>query len=400
MIDAYMYEGLRTPFGRNAGALARVRPDDLLAGVIREVVARSPFKSEDVEDVMVGCASQAGEDSRCIARHAALLSGLPIEVGGSVVQRNCGSGLNAIISAAHAVTCGEGEVMVAGGVESMTRAPFVMGKSDAAFSKKIEVFDSSLGARFANPKIEEAFGDDTMPETSDNLALDYQITREESDVFAAASQHKYAAAKKDGFFDGEIAPVTVPGGRRKPDVTVAEDEHPRPNTDQEGLAKLRPLNEGGVTTAGNASGINDGAVAMIVASRAAGEAAGCEPMVRIRASAVAGVPPRIMGFGPVPASKKALDRAGLTIGDMNVIEINEAFAAQVLACLKGLGVAADDSRVNPNGGAIAVGHPLGASGPRLALTAARQLERTGGRYALVTMCVGVGQGVAAVLERV
>ncbi len=400
MIEAYMYEGLRTPFGRNAGALARVRPDDLLAGVIGEVVARSPFKPEDVEDVIVGCASQAGEDSRCIARHAALLSGLPIEVGGGVVQRNCGSGLNAIISAAHAITCGEGDVMVAGGVESMTRAPFVMGKADTAFSKKIEVFDSSLGARFANPKIEKAFGDDTMPETSDNLARDHQITREESDVFAAASQHKYAAAKKDGFFDGEIVPVTVPGGRKKPDVMVAEDEHPRPNTDLEGLAKLRPLNEGGVTTAGNASGINDGAVAMIIASRAAGEAAGCEPMVRIRASAVAGVAPRIMGFGPVPASKKALDRAGLTIDDMDVIEVNEAFASQVLACLMGLGVAADDSRVNPNGGAIAVGHPLGASGPRLALTAARQLERIGGRFALVTMCIGVGQGVAAVLERV
>ena len=400
MIEAYMYEGLRTPFGRNAGALARVRPDDLLAGVIGEVVARSPFKSEDVEDVIVGCASQAGEDSRCIARHAALLSGLPIEVGGGVVQRNCGSGLNAIISAAHAITCGEGDVMVAGGVESMTRAPFVMGKADTAFSKKIEVFDSSLGARFANPKIEKAFGDDTMPETSDNLARDHQITREESDVFAAASQRKYAAAKKDGFFNGEIVPVTVPGGRKKPDVMVAEDEHPRPNTDLEGLAKLRPLNEGGVTTAGNASGINDGAVAMIIASRAAGEAAGCEPMVRIRASAVAGVAPRIMGFGPVPASKKALDRAGLTIDDMDVIEVNEAFASQVLACLMGLGVAADDSRVNPNGGAIAVGHPLGASGPRLALTAARQLERIGGRFALVTMCIGVGQGVAAVLERV
>ena len=270
MIDAYMYEGLRTPFGRNAGSLARMRPDDLLAGVIREVVARSPFKSEDVEDVIVGCASQAGEDSRCIARHAALLSGLPIEVGGSVVQRNCGSGLNAIINAAHAVTCGEGDVMVAGGVESMTRAPFVVGKADTAFSKKMEVFDSSLGARFANPKIEEAFGDDTMPETSDNLARDYQITREESDVFAAASQHKYAAAKKDGFYDGEIAPVTVPGGRKKPAVAVAEDEHPRPNTDFEGLAKLRPLNDGGVTTAGNASGINDGAVAMIIGSRARG----------------------------------------------------------------------------------------------------------------------------------
>ncbi len=399
MIDAYVYEGTRTPFGRNAGALARVRPDDLLAGVIREVVAHSSFKSEDVEDVIVGCASQSGEDSRCVARHAALLSGLPIEVGGSVLQRNCGSGLSAIISAAHAVTCGEGDVMVAGGVESMTRAPFLLGKADAAFTKKIQVFDSSIGARFTNPKLEAEFGDDTMPETADNLARDHQISREDSDVFAAASQSRYAAAKKDGFFEGEITPVTVPGGRKNPDVTVAEDEHPRPNTDLEGLGKLRALNKDGVTTAGNASGINDGAVALIIASQAAGEAAGCEPMVRIRATAIAGVPPRTMGFGPVPASQKALARAGLTLNDMDVIEINEAFAAQVLACLKGLGVAADDSRVNPNGGAIAVGHPLGASGPRLALTAARQLERTGGRYALVSLCVGVGQGVAAVLER-
>ncbi len=399
MIDAYVYEGTRTPFGRNAGALARVRPDDLLAGVIREVVAHSSFKSEDVEDVIVGCASQSGEDSRCVARHAALLSGLPIEVGGSVLQRNCGSGLSAIISAAHAVTCGEGDVMVAGGVESMTRAPFLLGKADAAFTKKIQVFDSSIGARFTNPKLEAEFGDDTMPETADNLARDHQISREDSDVFAAASQSRYAAAKKDGFFEGEITPVTVPGGRKNPDVTVAEDEHPRPNTDLEGLGKLRALNKDGVTTAGNASGINDGAVALIIASQAAGEAAGCEPMVRIRATAIAGVPPRTMGFGPVPASQKALARAGLTLDDMDVIEINEAFAAQVLACLKGLGVAADDSRVNPNGGAIAVGHPLGASGPRLALTAARQLERTGGRYALVSLCVGVGQGVAAVLER-
>ncbi|HJN04016.1 MAG TPA: acetyl-CoA C-acyltransferase, partial [Alphaproteobacteria bacterium] len=378
---------------------ARVRPDDLLAGVIRKVVAHSSFKSEDVEDVIVGCASQSGEDSRCVAHHAALLSGLPIEVGGSVLQRNCGSGLSAIISAAHAVTCGEGDVMVAGGVESMTRAPFLLGKADAAFTKKIQVFDSSIGARFTNPKLEAEFGDDTMPETADNLARDHQISREDSDVFAAASQSRYAAAKKDGFFEGEITPVTVPGGRKNPDVTVAEDEHPRPNTDLEGLGKLRALNKDGVTTAGNASGINDGAVALIIASQAAGEAAGCEPMVRIRATAIAGVPPRTMGFGPVPASQKALARAGLTLNDMDVIEINEAFAAQVLACLKGLGVAADDSRVNPNGGAIAVGHPLGASGPRLALTAARQLERTGGRYALVSLCVGVGQGVAAVLER-
>jgi acetyl-CoA C-acetyltransferase len=327
------------------------------------------------------------------------LAGLPIEVAGSVLQRNCGSGLNAIVMAAQAVTCGEGEVMVAGGVESMSRAPFVMNKAETPFSRDGRVFDSTIGARFPNPKIERQFGADTMPETADNLARDYQITREACDVFAAASQRKYAAAKADGFFEGEILAVDVPGGRAGP-VKVAEDEHPRPQTDLAALARLRPLQEGGVTTAGNASGINDGAVAMIVASRKAGDAAGAEPLARVVASGVAGVPPRIMGIGPVEASKKALARAGLSLSDIDVIEINEAFAAQVLSCLRGLELPFDDSRVNMNGGAIAVGHPLGASGPRIALTAARQLQRTGGRYALVTMCVGVGQGIAAVLERV
>ncbi|HZU88194.1 MAG TPA: acetyl-CoA C-acyltransferase, partial [Stellaceae bacterium] len=300
---------------------------------------------------------------------------------------------------AQAITCGEGEVMVAGGVESMSRAPFVLNKSESPFGRDGRIYDSTIGARFPNPRIEKEFGADTMPETSDNLARDYQITREACDVFAMASQQKYAAAKADGFFAGEIHPVEVPGGRAGP-VTVAEDEHPRPQTNLDGLARLRPLFKDGVTTAGNASGINDGAVAMIVASRRAGDKAGAAPLARILASAVAGVPPRIMGIGPVTAAKKALARAGLELKDIDVIEINEAFAAQVLACLKGLGLPADDSRVNPNGGAIAVGHPLGASGPRIALTAARQLQRSGGRYALVTMCVGVGQGIAAVLERV
>jgi 3-oxoadipyl-CoA thiolase len=399
MLDGYIYNGLRTPFGRHAGALARMRSDDMLAAVISEVVKQSPFDSEKIEDVVVGCANQAGEDSRCVGRHAGLLAGLPIEVAGSVLQRNCGSGLNAIVMAAQAVTCGEGETFVAGGVESMSRAPFVMNKAETPFSRDGRIYDSTIGARFPNPKIERHFGADTMPETADNLARDYQITREACDVFAEASQRKYAKAKADGFFAREILPVEVPGGRSGP-VTVAEDEHPRPQTDLAALARLRPLQEGGVTTAGNASGINDGAVAMIVASRKAGDAAGAEPLVRVRASGVAGVPPRIMGIGPVEASKKALARAGLALSDMDVIEINEAFAAQVLACLRGLELPFDDSRVNMNGGAIAVGHPLGASGPRIALTAARQLQRTGGRYALVTMCVGVGQGIAAVLERV
>jgi acetyl-CoA C-acetyltransferase len=394
-----MYTGRRSPFGRHAGALARLRPDDMLAGVIAQVVADSGFAPDKVEDVVIGCANQAGEDSRCVARHAALVAGLPIEIPGSVLQRNCGSGLNAIAMAAQAITCGEGEVFVAGGVESMSRAPFVMGKAEAPFSREARIFDSTIGARFPNPKVEGRFGADTMPETADNLARDYQITREAADTFAASSQKKYAAAKADGFYAGEIIAVEVPGGRAGP-VTVAEDEHPRPQTDMAALAKLRPLFPDGITTAGNASGINDGAVAMIVASRRAGEAAGAQPLVRIRSSAVAGVAPRIMGIGPVPAAKKALERAGLSIKDVDVIEINEAFAAQVLACLRGLEVSFDDSRVNPNGGAIAIGHPLGASGPRLALTAARQLQRTGGRFALVAMCVGVGQGIAAVLERV
>ncbi len=398
MLDAYLYDALRTPFGRHAGALARLRTDDMLAAVIGAVVEKTPFARDKIEDVVVGCANQAGEDSRCVARHAGLLAGLPIEVGGSVLQRNCGSGLNAIVMAAQAITCGEGEVMVAGGVESMSRAPFVMAKAESPFSRQALVFDSTIGARFPNPKIEKAFGADTMPETADNLAREFQLSREDCDIFAEGSQRKYAAGKAQGFFAGEIVTVEVPGGRSGPQ-SVGEDEHPRPSSTLEALQKLRPLFAGGVTTAGNASGINDGAVAMIVASRSAGDKAGAKPLARIRSSAVAGVPPRIMGIGPVPAAKKALERAGLGLSEIDVIEINEAFAAQVLACMKGLGLSFADSRVNPNGGAIAIGHPLGASGPRILLTAARQLERSGGRYALVSMCVGVGQGIAVVIER-
>jgi len=399
MLDAYIYNGLRTPFGRNAGSLATVRPDDLLGGVIRAVVEASSFSENAIDDVLVGCGNQAGEDSRCVARHALLRAGLPIEVPGAVMQRNCGSGLGAIIAAAHAITCGEGDIMVAGGVESMTRAPFVVGKSEQAYAKQFISFDSALGARFPNPEIEKEFGADTMPQTADNLAKDFDLTREQCDLFAYQSQQKYAAAKADGFFNDEIQSVTVPGGRKKPDVVVEHDEFPRPDTQLEKLAGMRALNPDGVTTAANASGLNDGAVAMMVASRAAGESAGATPMVRILSSGVAGVAPRIMGFGPVPAAEIALKRAGLTMADMDVIEVNEAFAAQVLACLKGMDVAFDDSRVNPNGGAITIGHPLGASGPRIALTAARQLHRTGGRYALVSMCIGVGQGIAMVMER-
>ncbi|KAB2920797.1 MAG: 3-oxoadipyl-CoA thiolase [Hyphomicrobiaceae bacterium] len=400
MLEAYIYDGLRTPFGRHAGALSRVRPDDLLAGVMKEVVARSGFSPDIIDDVSIGCVCQAGEDSRNVARHALLLAGLPVETPGSVHNRLCGSGLNALVGAAHAITCGEADVCVAGGVESMTRAPFVVAKADQAFTKNFTVFDSSLGARFPNPKIEKTFGADTMPETADNLARDYQLSREECDVFALGSQQKFAKATKDGFFKSEIRAVSIPQAKGKPDIVVAEDEHPRPETTMESLQKLKSLFPEGVTTAGNASGINDGAAALIVASRDAGDKAGVKPLARIIATGVAGVPPRIMGFGPVPATQKALERAGLELKDMDVIEINEAFAAQVLACLKGLGLPLNDARVNPNGGAIAVGHPLGASGARLALTAVRQLHRAGGRYALVSMCIGVGQGVAVILERV
>lgn len=399
MLDAYIYEGLRTPFGRLGGGLAPVRPDQLLAGVIEEVVRRSVIKPDRLEDVVVGCANQAGEDSRCVARHAGLLAGLPIEVGGTVVQRNCGSGLGAVVAAAHAITCGEGDLMITGGVESMSRAPFVMGKAESAYSRDMRIFDSAVGARFPNKVIEERFGADSMPQTADNLAIEHQLTREQCDRFAFDSQRRCAQAAEIGYFEEEICPVVIPAKRGDPKV-VSLDEHPRPDTSLESLAKLKPLAPGGVTTAASSSGINDGAVALLIGNRVAGEREGIRPMARIVASAVAGVPPRIMGYGPVPASLKALERAGLTMQDMDVIEINEAFAAQVLACMKGLGLALDDGRVNPNGGAIALGHPLGASGPRILLAATRQLMRTGGRYGLVTMCIGVGQGIAVVIERV
>ncbi len=400
MLDAYIYDGLRSPFGRVGGALSAVRPDDLLADVIRPLIARSAFKPEDVDDVIIGCANQAGEDSRCVARHALLRAGFPVEVPGAAIQRNCGSGLGALVSAAHAITCGEADIIVAGGVESMSRSPFVVGKAERPFERHLVWFDSALGARFPNPKFEAEYGDDSMPRTADNLAHEHQLTREECDAFAMHSQERWKKAQDSGFFADEVTPITVPGGRKKPDTVVEVDEHPRPDTNLDKLAKLRALNPDGVTTAGNASGLNDGAVAMTVASRDAGEKAGAQPIARILASAVAGVPPRTMGYGPVPASQKALERAGLTLTDMDVIEINEAFAAQILACLKGMNVDFADERVNPNGGAIAIGHPLGASGPRLVQTAINQLRKTGGRYALTTMCVGLGQGIAVVLEAV
>ncbi len=396
---AYLYDGLRTPFGRHAGALAPVRPDDLLAGVIRALLARGPFETHEVEDVVVGCTNQAGEDSRNVARHAALLAGLPIEVAGLTVNRLCGSGLAAVLDAARAATAGQGELFVAGGVESMSRAPFALAKAESAFSRDARLYDTTMGARFPNPRLVAGFGDDTMPETADNIASELGLGRESSDRFALASQQKYAAALKAGFFSGELMPVELPG-RKGAVTTVVVDEHPRPDTTLDKLAALKPLAPDGVVTAGNASGINDGAAALLVGTSGVGERAGCKPLARIVSAAVAGVPPRTMGLGPVPASRKALERAGLSLADLDVIEINEAFAVQVLGCLKLLELAEDDSRVNPNGGAIAIGHPLGASGARLALTAARQLQLGGGRYALVSMCIGVGQGIAAILERV
>ena len=400
MIDAFIYDGIRTPFGRHAGALAAVRPDDLLAGALATLMARSPFRGEDVEDVIAGCTNQAGEDCRNVARRAGLLAGLPVEVAGMTVNRLCASGLAAVVDASRAVACGQGDLFIAGGVESMSRAPFLMAKSEKAYARRVTVFDSTLGSRFSNPRTTAQYGDHAMPETADHIAVDLGITREESDRFAIASQQRFARAKADCFYKDELDPVTVPGPKRGETAVVTDDEHPRPGTTGETLARLRPLFEGGVVTAGNASGINDGAAALIVGSRAAGERAGAAPRARVVSAAAAGVEPRVMGLGPVPASKKALARAGLSLSDMDVIEINEAFATQVLGCLKLMKLSGDDSRVNPNGGAIAVGHPLGASGARLALTATRQLEQCKGRYALVTLCIGVGQGLAAVLERV
>ncbi len=397
--DAFIYDGGRTAFGRHAGALSPIRPDDLLAHTIKSVVERNSFPKEAYEDVIAGNTNQAGEDCRNVARFASLLSGMPVEVGGLTVNRLCASGLAATLSAANSVKIGEGNLFVAGGVESMSRAPLVLSKAHGAFDRGQQIADTTLGARFTNPIYGDVFGHDSMPQTADNISADHDISREDSDEFAAASQAKYEAARADGFFKDEIIPIEVPQGRKKPPVTVDADEHPRPQTDLATLSGLRNLFEGGVVTAGNASGINDGAAALIIGNREIGEEHGVKPRARIIAGAVAGVPPRVMGLGPVYAIQKALARANLQLSDMDVIEINEAFATQVLGCLKLLEVDFKDSRVNPNGGAIAVGHPLGASGARIALTTVRQLERSGGRYAAVSLCIGIGQGLAAIIER-
>ncbi|MGQ0545193.1 MAG: 3-oxoadipyl-CoA thiolase [Betaproteobacteria bacterium] len=401
MLDAYIYDGLRTPIGRHAGKLAPVRPDDLAADVIREVVARNRIEPAEISDVVLGCVNQAGEDSRNVARFAALLSGLPPTTPGVTVNRLCASGLQAVVDAARAVSVGEGDLYLAGGVESMSRAPYVFGKSDSPYSREVKMFDSTIGARFPNPKVVKQFGNHSMPETGDNVARDFGISREQADELALASQQKYARAEKEGFYKGEIKPVVLPARKKdSPGESVNADEHPRRDATMEGLVKLKPLFEGGVVTAGNASGVNDGAAALVIGSRQWGEKKGSKPIARILAAASAGVEPRIMGVGPAYAIPRALERSGLSLKDMDIIEINEAFASQVLGCLKLMEVDFKDPRVNPNGGAIAIGHPLGASGARLALTVARELQQSGGRYAAVSLCIGVGQGLAVILERV
>jgi acetyl-CoA C-acetyltransferase len=397
--DAFIYSGGRSAFGRHGGGLSSIRPDDLLAHVIKSVVASSGFTPDAFEDVVMGNTNGAGEDCRNVARFASLRAGMPTALAGITVNRLCGSGLAATLDAARGVKVGEGDLFLAGGVESMSRAPLVLSKATSAFDRGQQIADSTLGARFTNPEYAKVYGNDTMPQTADNIAADLGISREDSDIFAAASQSKYEAARAAGFFKDEIIPIEVDQGRKKPAITVDADEHPRPSSDIETLGNLRALFDGGVVTAGNASGINDGAAALVIGNREVGEKFGIKPRVRIIAGAVAGVEPRVMGLGPVFAIRKALARANLTLADMDVIEINEAFATQVLGCLKMLEVDFTDSRVNPNGGAIAVGHPLGASGARIALTTMRQLERTGGRYAAISLCIGIGQGVAAIIER-
>lgn len=400
MADAFICDYIRTPIGRFGGSLASVRADDLAAIPLKALMERNAGVDwTAVDDVIFGCANQAGEDNRNVARMALLLAGLPVEVPGSTVNRLCGSGMNALIDAARAIKAGEAELMIAGGVESMSRAPFVMPKAESAFSRSAEIYDTTIGWRFVNPLMKAQYGVDSMPETGENVAEDFDISREDQDAFALRSQEKAAAAQANGRLSKEITPVSIPQRKGDP-VVVDRDEHPR-ETSMEALAELRaPFREGGSVTAGNASGVNDGAAALIVASEAAAKKYGLTPIVRIVGGASAGVPPRIMGFGPAPASKKLMARHGLTQDQFDVIELNEAFASQGLATLRDLGIADDDDRVNRNGGAIALGHPLGMSGARIAGTAALELSLTGRRYALATMCIGVGQGIAVALERV
>jgi acetyl-CoA acyltransferase len=400
MQDAYIVDAVRTPIGRYGGALKDVRADDLGAIPIRELMRRNPNVDwKLVDDVLYGCANQAGEDNRNVARMSALLAGLPQDVPGSTINRLCGSGLDAVGSAARAIRSGEARLVIAGGVESMTRAPFVMGKAESAFSRSATMYDTTMGWRFPNPLMEQLYGTDSMPETAENVADDYGVSRADQDAFALASQAKAARAQQDGTFEQEIVPVLIPQKKGDP-VRFARDEHPR-ETSLDVLAKLKPVvRAGGTVTAGNASGINDGACALLLANGAAAAQYGLTPRARVLGMATAGVAPRVMGMGPVPAVQKLLAQLGMRLDQFDVIELNEAFAAQGLAVLRQLGIADDDPRVNPNGGAIALGHPLGMSGARLVTAATWQLQRTGGRYALCTMCIGVGQGIAVAIERV
>ncbi|GHD91701.1 acetyl-CoA acetyltransferase [Pseudocitrobacter faecalis] len=401
MRDAFICDGIRTPIGRYAGALSGVRADDLAAVPLRELLARNPkLDPTRIDDVILGCANQAGEDNRDVARMALLLAGYPQDVSGTTINRLCGSGLDAIGFAARAIKAGDADLLVAGGVESMSRAPFVMGKASAPFQRQAEMFDTTIGWRFVNPLMQQHFGTDSMPETAENVAELLNISRDDQDAFAYRSQQRAAKAQRDGVFAEEIVAVRVPG-KKGTFTDVLDDEHLRPETTLEQLSKLKaPFRANGVITAGNASGVNDGAAALIVASEQQAIAQGLTPRARIVAMATAGVEPRLMGLGPVPAVRKVLERAGLSITDMDVIELNEAFAAQALGVLRQLGLPDEAPHINPNGGAIALGHPLGMSGARLALTASLELQRRQGRYALCTMCVGVGQGIAMILERV
>ena len=402
MTDAYICDAIRTPFGRYGGGLSSVRADDLGAVPLKALMDRNPNVDwGSVDDVIYGNANQAGEDNRNVARMSSLLAGLPTSVPGTTINRLCGSGMDAIGMAARAIKSGETELMIAGGCESMSRAPFVMGKAESAFSRNPNgLYDTTIGWRFINKKMKAEFGVDSMPETAENVAEDFNVSREDQDLFAFRSQQKTAAAMEAGLFKEEICPVTIPQ-RKGDDLIVDTDEHPRASTTLEGLAKLKtPFREGGSVTAGNASGVNDGACALLIASKEAAEKNGLTPKARVVAMATAGLEPRIMGFGPAPASKKVLEKAGLTLDQMDVIELNEAFASQGLAVMRDLGLPDDAAHVNPNGGAISLGHPLGASGARLVTTAMYQLHRTGGRYALCTMCIGVGQGIAIIIERV
>jgi acetyl-CoA acyltransferase len=400
MTDAFICDAVRTPIGRYGGALASVRADDLAALPITALLKRNPsLEPAAIDEVLLGCANQAGEDNRNVARMAGLLAGLPVTVPGATINRLCGSGLDAVTIAARAIKAGEAEVIIAGGVESMSRAPFVMPKADSAFGRNAEIFDTTIGWRFVNPAMKQKYGTDSMPETGENVAADFNVSRADQDKFALRSQQRTAAAYARGFFDAELIPVEIPQRKAKP-IVVSRDEHPRPETTLEQLTKLpTPFRANGTVTAGNASGVNDGACALVIASEAAARRFGLTPRARIVAGATAGVEPRVMGIGPVPATRKVLERAGLDIKQLDVIELNEAFASQSLAVLRQLGLPDDADHVNPNGGAIALGHPLGMSGARLATTALYQLLATQGRYALCTMCIGVGQGISLIIER-